>query len=218
MIRRLVWCRSALIALVWLGFLAPPAVAQTCLGAASLDHAPFQLGAGLNFSSTERQVSAAFTGGHDAFFGTGHANYVTNTTLNVGASAFGAGVGGALPTTGRVHLCSLADVTYLNGPDFGATATRTFVTTAGGQIGIVAFENRSVQIVPTVGAALRLTHATITPPRGTELMLNDHYGIVGLGVGLVVNAQLAVTATIDVPFALVSGETSFGLGLTYNFK
>lgn len=198
--------------------LATVSNAQTCTGAASLDRAPLQLGAGLAFSSSERVVNASFTGGHDAFFGFGHAGYDTDTALSLGAPLFSAGIGGSFPPAGRAHICSLVDVSYLNGPSLGAIDTHSLITTAGGQVGIVAYESGAFRLVPTVGAAFRATRTTATVANRAPVTLQDQYGLARFGVGLIANSQFAVTTLITVPFALIGGETSVGVSLTYNFK
>ena len=133
------------------------------------------------------------------------------------APEFGGGLVGSFHTTGRVHLCPFADVSYVNGPTIGSIQTMSFGTTLGGQIGIVAFEKTGLQIVPTVGAAVQFIHLTATPAAGDSIVADDHSGLAMIGLGLIINEQLAITPTIAVPFALVGGETRFGVALTYNF-
>lgn len=197
---------------------AATAQAQTCRGSASLDHAPLQLGADLTFASSARAVGASFTGGHDSVFGFAHVGYETLTTLNIGAPTVGGGFGGQFPTAGRAHVCSLVDLTYLSGPKYGTTDTRSLVTTAGGQVGIEAYIGPSLRVVPTVGAAFQVLRLTSIPPFGANALTIEHYGLARFGVGFIVSQQLAVTPEITVPFALVGGETSFAVALTYNFK
>jgi hypothetical protein len=196
---------------------AIPVRAQTCLGAASLDGNPLQFGAGAGFSNSDHSVGAAFTGGHDALFGSVHAGYDTDTVVNLGAPTFGVGLGASFPTTSRVHVCALGDLTYVNGPNLGPVQSTSWITTAGGQVGIVAFERAGFQVVPTAGVAMQFAYATASGPDGRTVAVNDQYGLATFGVGLVVKRQFAVIPTIVVPFALVGGETRFGVALTYNF-
>lgn len=193
--------------------------AQTCTGAASLDQAPFQLGAGMAFSSAVRSVGAEFTAGRESFFGFSHAGYDTFKNVGVGAPSVGGGVGGTFPSSGRAHVCSLADLTYEAGPQFGAINTTALLATAGAQVGIVAADTSSVRVVPTLGVAVRLhqTRLSLATTNARISTTTEKFGIANFGVGVILNRQFAITPTITIPFALSGGQTTFGVALTYGF-
>lgn len=193
------------------------ASAQQCVGAASLNAAPLQVGAGFAFSSvTDHDLAGSFRGGHDNLFGSIGAESAAPSGRSASASGVTGGFGSELPSSGPTHLCSLAGVRYIDGPNGGGLNQHELDIFGGVALGIVAAETTSFAVVPTIGVGFQAARSTLTYGPLT-IPANDTYGVARFGVGLVVHQQFAVTPTLIVPFAGGPSINAFSIAMTYNF-
>lgn len=211
------------IAILALGVLAvaTTAAAQQCLAFASYRGQPYQAYGAGNFTDNSTFVGAGFGyGGSNAF---GQAQLGTMNHDQFNASALTLGVGGgydvATDDAGKLHLCPMANVAYQTGPDnINGTGVNYRETdfALGASMGYLAASSRQVDIMPmaSLSVANTITHRHL--PNGTTSTGSDAYGILGLGLGIIVNRQVSFRPAVNLPFD--GGTTSFTVSMGVNWR
>jgi hypothetical protein len=75
-----------------------------------------------------------------------------------------------------------------------------------------------VKVVPTVELAYAYRQEKAENAAGASLFeITYHYARVQLGVGVVLNSNIFVRPSVDIPLGLVVSEPTFGIVLGYNF-
>jgi hypothetical protein len=216
--------RSLVVSLALLAIVRSPVVAQTCMGLASFSNAPMQLTGNGQFSSGVNSFGATVGYGmQSGLWGnlgvqTLSIDGASSHPLNVGAHA---GYETALgKSRNPIHVCpnaSFAIGNGIDGPNFNqstqdATLGVNFGTVLGGS-------NPRMKIVPTAGLSYAHFKQTAKNDAGTSIpaaSVSGSYGLAQLGVGLVMNQNISIRPSIDLP--LKSGyDTRFGMTLGYNF-
>jgi hypothetical protein len=139
----------------------------------------------------------------------------TSHPLNIGAQAgYETAVG---KSRNPIHVCPNASFSIGNGPDAPNFNQSTQDITLGVNFGTVLPGSASMKIVPTAGFAYAHNKASAKDSAGTSLgSASVSYGLAQLGVGLVMNQNISIRPSVDIP--LKSGlDTRFGLTLGYNF-
>ena len=116
----------------------------------------------------------------------------------------------------KAHYCG--ESPYGNGPDDVNFNASTQDITLGVNVGtVMGGSNPRMKIVPTAGFSYAHTKLSAKDDAGASLgSASDSYGLAQLGVGLVMNQNISIRPSIDIP--LKSGyDTRFGLTLGYNF-
>jgi hypothetical protein len=214
--------RSLVVSLALLAIVRSPAVAQTCMGLASFSSAPMQLTGNGNFSSGVNSFGATVGYGMQS----GLWGNLGVSTLSIdGASSHPLAIGahaGYETAVGKsrnpIHVCPNASFTYGNGPDDVNFNASTQDITLGANFGtMLPGSNPRMRIVPTAGFSYVHNKLSAKDDAGASLgSASTSYGLAQLGVGLVMNQNISIRPSVDIP--LKSGyDTRFGLTLGYNF-
>jgi hypothetical protein len=215
--------RSLVVSLALLAIVRSPAVAQTCMGLASFSHAPMQVTGNGNFSSGVNSFGATVGYGmQSGLWGklgvsTLSVDGASSHPLNLGATA---GYETALgKSRNPINVCPNASFTYGNGPDDVNVNRTTQDITLGANFGtVLPGSNPRMKIVPTAGFSYVHNKMSAKDSTGTSLgaAATGSYGLAQLGVGLVMNQNISIRPSVDIP--LKSGyDTRFGVALGYNF-
>jgi hypothetical protein len=214
--------RSLVVAFALLAIVRSPAVAQTCMGLASFKNAPMQVAG-----------TGSFTDGVNSFGGTvgygmpvgvwGKAAIATTSIDGAPSSSLGfgaqAGYQKAL-NSGKVELCPNASFTIGNGPDDDAAGINgsSRHATVGLNVGTVMGTSPRMKFVPTLGLSYASAKNQAKDDTGTTLFeISDSYGLAQVGVGLVLNSNISVRPSVDIPLGLDGADPTFGITLGYNF-
>jgi hypothetical protein len=214
--------RSLVVSLALLAIVRSPAVAQTCMGMASFANAPLRVAASGNFSSGVNSFggSVAYAMPSGVFGGLG-----AETQSIDGASShplrFGAQAGYETKlgsSHNPFHVCPNASFTMGNGPDDVNFNASTQDITVGANFGtMLPGSNPRMRIVPTAGFSYVHSKLSAKDSTGTSLgSASISYGLAQLGVGLVMNQNISIRPSVDIPLKSGVG-TQFGVTLGYNF-
>ena len=211
--------------LALMAILSVPAEAQVCMGLTAYTPAtPIQVsGKG---SLTRESTSFGAGVGYGLPVGVfGGLAVATTADNNLGGSTLeiGATVGYQMPlwNAGAVQLCPVASFGVGLGPkttvgtgvdrsrrtaQLGAAIARSF--TAGPRL----------KVVPSLGIAYAYRKDQATNNAGTSLFqIPEHYPLAQVGVGLLLDSNLSVRPSMDIPFNLGVNDPSLGLTVSYSF-
>jgi hypothetical protein len=209
----------AILALAVLAF-ATAAAAQQCLAMASFRGQPYQAYGSGNFTDNTTFVGAGFGYGGTNAFGQAQLGSMNHDQYN--ASALTLGVGGgydvATDDAGRWHLCPMANVAYQTGPDningSGVNYRETDFA-LGASMGYLAAASRQVEVMPMASLSVANASTRRHFPNGTSSTTSDAYGVLGLGLGIIVNRQVSFRPALNLPFD--GGTTSFSVAMGVNW-
>jgi hypothetical protein len=215
--------RSLVVSLALLAIVRSPAVAQTCMGLASFSTAPMQLTGNGTFSSGVNSFGATVGYGmQSGLWGnlgvsTLSIDGASSHPLNIGARAgYETAVG---KSRNPIHVCPNASFTYGNGPDDVDFNASTQDMTLGVNFGtVLGGSNPRMKIVPTAGISWAHTKLSAKDDAGASLgSVSDSYGLAQIGVGLVMNQNISIRPSVDIPLGLTGSDARFGVTLGYNF-
>jgi hypothetical protein len=217
--------RSLVVSLALLAIVRSPAVAQTCQGLASFSTGKVQVAAEAQFPEGAKVWGGSFTYGMPSGFYAGAD--LSNTSINNdGGSSLGIGAHAGyqmkLGRTGKLNLCPVARFALGMGPDDDAAQINSSSTDMhfGFALGTDMGQNPRMRIIPTAGLGLQYSKLKVedTGPGGSTVEGSETYGLARLGVGLVVNQQISIRPTIDIPLGRdFSNDPTFGITVGYNF-
>ena len=215
--------RSLVVSLALLAIVRSPAVAQTCMGLASFSTAPMQVTGNGMFSSGVNSFGAAVGYGmQSGLWGnlgvqTLSIDGASSHPLNIGAHAgYETAVG---KSRNPIHVCPNASFSIGNGPDDVNFNASTQDATLGVNFGtVLSGSNPRMKIVPTAGISWAHTKLSAKDSVGTSLgSASDSYGLAQLGIGLVMNQNISIRPSVDIPLGLTGSNARFGMTLGYNF-
>lgn len=199
---------------------ATTAMAQQCLGLASYRGQPLQAYGAGNFADNATFVGAGLGYGGTNAFGQVQLGSMNHDQFGASSVAFGGGGGYdvAVSQSGRMHLCPMANVAFQVGPNnidgsgvnYGET---DFALGAG--VGYLATSTRTVDIIPAASLSVANANRRLHFPDGTTASSSDAYGVLGLGVGLVVNHQVSFKPSVGLPFG--GGNTVWSITMGVNW-
>jgi hypothetical protein len=214
--------RSLVVSLALLAIVRSPAVAQTCMGLASFSTAPMQLTGNGSFSSGVNSFGATVGYGmQSGLWGnlgvsTLSIDGASSHPLSIGAHAgYETAVG---KSRNQIHICPNASFAIGNGPDAPNFNASTQDVTLGVNFGtVMGGSNPRMKIIPTAGISWAHTKLSAKNDAGTSLgSVSDSYGLAQLGVGLVMNQNISIRPSVDLPLNSAY-DTRFGVTLGYNF-
>jgi hypothetical protein len=215
--------RSLVVSLALLAIVRSPAVAQTCMGLASFTNAPMQVTGNGMFSSGVNSFGAAVGYGmQSGLWGnlgvqTLSIDGASSHPLNIGAHAgYETAVG---KSRNPIHVCPNASFSVGNGPDDVNFNASSQDATLGVNFGtVLGGSNPRMKIVPTAGISWAHTKLSAKDSAGTSLgSASDSYGLAQLGIGLVMNQNISIRPSVDIPLGLTGSNARFGMTLGYNF-
>jgi hypothetical protein len=215
--------RSLVVSLALLAIVRSPAVAQTCMGLASFKHAPMQVTGNGSFTNGANSFGGAVGYGMPAGLW-GKAALATTSIDDAPSSSLGlgayAGYQMAIGKASKAELCPNASFTIGNGPDDEAAGINgsSRQATVGLNVGTVMGTNPRMRFVPSVGFSYAYAKNSAKDDTGATLFeISDSYGLAQVGVGLVLNSNISVRPSVDIPLGLNGADPTFGITLGYNF-
>jgi hypothetical protein len=143
---------------------------------------------------------------------------IGGSSLELGASA---GYQIPLENAARFHLCPAVSVGVGIGPKntFNSGVDRSNQTASAGiALATSVAAGPRVKIIPTVGLAYAYRQDRAENAAGASLFeITYHYARLQLGVGLLLNSNISVRPSADIPLGLAGSEPTVGIILGYNF-
>ena len=199
------------------------ALAQTCLGYASIDATQRgNIGGGIDFADEVTSFTFEGMGGNDRWFGGAGVSWNTVENTDVSSVSFnGRGAGQiAAAANRRLVICPGAEASYEYGPNnvLGTGVDLSALSIFGGvAVGFIGVDSPAVQIVPSVAFLVGGTTLWARDDFGSE-SVHDTYGIVRAGVGLVLNGSTTIAPTVSFPVGLPGeNEPTFGIRFLWAF-
>ena len=186
--------------------LPTPASAQTCAGRVSYADAPWQARVETGFSSDAKTFGPAVSRGNATFFAGAVADFTGYPNLDETAFSIGVTGGADRALDSRVHVCPIITLLHQFGPNVDTSTLSSNVLSAGGRIGIVAADNQTVQVVPTVGVDLQWQKDTIDSGGGTA-SASRRFAVTRFGVGFVLNKRTAIVPEVIEIFGTAATTT-----------
>jgi|tagenome__1003787_1003787.scaffolds.fasta_scaffold19514250_1 outer membrane autotransporter protein len=215
--------RSLVVSLALVALVNAPAVAQTCMGMASFSKAPVQVAGNSQFVTGLKTFGGSLGYGmKSGLWGKAEVGTQSYDQVDSHPMSFGARAGYQIPVArGKAQVCPTASFTVANGPDAANQNQSIQDGTLGLSIGTVMGSNPKMKIVPTAGLSYAHDRLSSKDSLGTSLPANgatQSYGLASLGLGLVLNDNISVRPSVEIPLGL-DGNTDarFGLSLGYNF-
>jgi len=216
--------RSLVVSLALLAIVRSQAVAQTCQGMASFSAGQMQASGNAQFGSTTNSFGAGISYGLPSGLYAG-ANLSTTSFDGINQSSLGVGANVgyqmAVGKGSKISLCPVARLAIGMGPDDAAFNINSSSTDLhfGLAVGTRMGTNPRMQFLPTAGLGLQYTKFKVqnTAPGGSTVEASETYPLARLGLGLIVNQQISVRPTVDIPISSNLNETSFGVTVGYNF-
>ena len=200
---------------------APSAFAQLCAGSPSYASGPMQLNMGGDFTSGSQQFGGGLGVGaqeESGPFANLSLGFVNASDLNAKAASFGGSLGYEIANAAgsNVFVCPVVSMGYTSGPDIGDIDVSVLQFGAGGQAGFVAYESGNLSFVPTLG--LSFARARVKSSfLGQEGTVSDNFGLLNVGVGVLLNRTMSLTPAVAFPFSLEGGDPSFRIGVAVQF-
>jgi hypothetical protein len=204
--------------------LAVPMVsgAQTCLGLAPFSTGRVQIGATGDFGNDTKAYSGSLTfGSGRGAFGGVFVGTVSYDAFDENTTVVGGSAGWQVPlgTSGRAQLCPGVGVAFgfgpntIGGSEVNLSSQNGFV---GLQAGIFAGDDL-IRLVPTAGVALVYSKVDWEGSFFGGEDRTDLYGLIDLGVGIVVSSRMSIRPSIDIPVGLEGADPSLGIMVAINF-
>jgi hypothetical protein len=217
--------RSLALVLALVAILSVPAWAQTCLGLTAYTAAtPIQVSGKGWFTGESTSLGAGVGYGFPAS-GFGGVTVARTADDNFGGSTMelGATVGYQIPlwNAGAVQLCPVASFGLGFGPKSTA-GTGVARSRRAASMGVAIARSLSagprLRVVPSLGIAYGYRKDQATNNAGANLFqIAEHYAMAQVGAGLVLDSNLSVRPTVEIPFNLETTEPSIGLTVSYSF-
>jgi hypothetical protein len=197
------------------------AQAQTCRGSVPIGRMSHGiLDVGTAFSKSANSYGANVGGGSDAWFAGGGIQGLHYSDLDARTWAL-TGIGGAQidADAGRYFMvCPMAAVNFeranaIFGDDVSA---RTLTMSGGAAVGINAFQDTMLSLVPTVGLFISRA-STRVDVGGEPVTVAETYGTLQAGVGLLLGERSSITPMLIVPIGLEGGQKAFSLSYAFSF-
>jgi hypothetical protein len=214
--------RSLVVSLALVALVNAPAVAQTCMGLASFSKAPVQVAGNGQFTTGLNSFGGSIGYGmKSGLWGKAEVGTQSYDAVDSHPMTFGARAGYQIPVArGKAQVCPTASFTVANGPDFVNENNSLQDATLGLSIGTVMGANPKMKIVPTAGLSYAHDRLSAKDSSGTSLgaAASQSYGLASLGLGLVLNDNISVRPSVEIPLGLDGGnDARFGFTVGYNF-
>ena len=213
--------RSLVVSLALLAIVRAPAVAQTCMGLASLSNAMQVAGHGDFASGVKAFGGTLGYGMQSGLWGKVGAETMSIDGADSNPLRFGVQTGYEKQvgkSRNPISICPNASFVLGNGPDAPNLNQSTQDITFGVNFGTaLGGSNPRMKIVPTAGFSWAHSKISAKDDAGTSLgSTSDSYALAQLGLGLIMNQNISIRPSVDLP--LKSGyDTRFGVTLGYNF-
>ena len=194
---------------------------QTCLGLASFSAGTKQLAGTAELADDAQAYTGTLTFGSLArAFGGLSLGTISYDAFDGNTTTVGAALGVQIPvvSSGRVQMCPGIGVVFGFGPDNVRGSGADLSSRAeflGVQLGVAAGDSPRFRIVPTIGAAY--AHAKVDIAGGMLSSTDDVYGVLTLGVGLVIGSRLSILPAVDFTDGRDNEDPTFTVAVALNF-
>ncbi|HYN07381.1 MAG TPA: hypothetical protein VES67_08330 [Vicinamibacterales bacterium] len=197
------------------------AQAQTCRGSVPIGRMSHGIvDVGTAFSKYTNSYGANVGGGSDRWFAGGGIQGLHYSDLDARTWAV-TGIGGAQidADAGRYFMiCPMSAVTFeranaIFGDDVSA---RTLTLSGGAAVGINAFQDTMVSLVPTVGLFVSRA-STLVDVAGDRVTVGETYSTLQAGVGVLLGERASITPMLVIPIGLEGGQKTFSLSYAFSF-
>jgi hypothetical protein len=203
---------------VWM-LVARTASAQTCLGRPSFSDTPWQIRVESGFSSDVRSFGPGILRGGHTIFGGVSSDLTGYSTLDQTAVTLGgtAGVDAAVRAiSSRLHVCPIVSALHQFGPNLDTADISANVAAVGGRVGIVASENQTIQVIPTIGIDAQWERDRLESG-GATTRASRTFTVTRIGVGFVLNRRTAIVPEVIEIYGAAAATTfrvtaAFGFG------
>ncbi|MFI5234034.1 MAG: hypothetical protein ACHQSE_16190, partial [Gemmatimonadales bacterium] len=202
---------------------APAAIqAQTCTGTASFSAGSMRLGAAGSFTDGAKTYSGTFAvGATQGLFASATAAQISYDSQGGTSTEFGVSAGYSIGLGSSAEFCpilSYAHTAFPNATFAGATITSDENDFSfGGSLGVATVATPSVTFKPFVSAqyfhSTVSEHSTVLGPAD----MNYDYGLLGVGVGVIVNKCVTILPGIAQPVGLKGAKIAYNIGVAVNF-
>ena len=192
-----------------------PASAQTCAGRPSFADARWQGRVETGFSSEAKTFGPAVSRGTGAFFAGAIVDFTGYPNLDETAVSIGISGGVDRAINSRFHVCPIVTALHQFGPNVDTATVSSNVLAAGGRLGIVAAENQTVQVVPTIGVDLQWQKDKIESG-GDSASASRRFAVTRVGVGFVLNKRTAIVPEVIEIFG-AAATTTFRVTAAFGF-
>ena len=216
---------SLVLPLALMAILSVPADAQVCLGLT-----PYTVATPIQVSGKGSLTSESTSFGAGAGYGLpaglfGGLALATTADNNLGGSTLelGTTVGYqiSLWNAGAVQLCPVASFGVGLGPKTTAgtgVARSRRTASVGAAIARSFTAGPRLKVVPSLGAAYAYRKDQAQNNAGTSLFqIAEHYAVAQVGVGLVLDSDISVRPSMEIPFNLDASDPSLSLTVSYSF-
>ena len=200
-----------------------PAVAQVCRGLAPPPSNQLQVTGSGTVASGLKSVGAAVAYGVSRAFGGVGLGSTSVEALEKSALDLGATLGYRIPVaaSGRAELCPTVRIGLQVGPNnaFESAVDRsTFSAVVGATAGTSIVLGPQAALVPAVGLGLAYSRVKADNQAGANLFrISESYALAQLHIGIVLNQNISVRPSVDLPLGQEGGDPTFGLTVGYNF-
>jgi hypothetical protein len=194
---------------------ATTAAAQTAAGLPSFEEGPFLVTAGAMFGEDSKGFGVGFAGGTDELFAGVSLGFTSIDDVDANATSFAAHVGTSFALDGavRTYVAPVASASFTSGPDIGPVDVSIAGLRGGVRVGFVASDTGELQIVPTFGFDVAYDRVSTDID---DLDVSDTYGIIRLGVGLLVTPRVSVLPIVSVPVGVDDSDAEFAIVVGFN--
>jgi hypothetical protein len=218
-------CRNLALLLVLVTFLSVPARAQTCLGLTAYTGAtPIQVSGKGSLTSESTSFGAGVGYGFPgSVFGGLAAARTADDNFGGSTLELGATVGYQIPlwNAGAVQLCPVASFGVGLGPR-NTAGTGVERSRRAASVGLAIARSFAtgprLRVVPSLGIAYAYQKDQAKNNAGTSLFqIADQYAVAQIGAGLLLDSNISVRPSVEIPFNLQTNEPSIGLTVSYSF-
>jgi len=216
--------RSLVVSLLLLTMATESALAQTCLGLGSYSAVPLQVTGNGWLSSEASSLGAGVGYGRpSSVFASLAVGTTSNETFDGSILEVGGSLGYQIPlgAAERFQLCPVVSLGAGLGPNnaFDSGVDRSSRSASLGiAVATSLVASPQLRVVPTVGLAYAYRLNQAESAAGASLFeITYHYARAQLGVGLILNSNVFLRPSAEIPLGLTGNGPAFGVTLGYNF-
>lgn len=200
-------CMGAMLA-------AQPAAAQICSGQPTLQGArSVNVSSGASFFDGGKTYGANFTVGSEWLVGGGF-GYTDFDDTTLSQKTISGVAGWEYEDGSGFAACPNLGASYGFGLELSGVDLTSWTISPGVSLGYEAMVSQTLSVVPTGSGSLVYQDLTADAGIGGEASDSETYGMIGLGLGLIVNDLFGFGPSVSFPLGLDGGDTRFGLSAT----
>ena len=234
--------RTIAISILLLTCVTPGAMAQTCAGGPSFVNYRWQANAGLELGDggggSAENISAAFGTGYGVLFGFARVRMHFGDERLRRAYGVGGNVGADLGIAkeGRIRLCPIFSAEHVFGPNsdnfarpgtvengvvipprIGRLESDSTSISGGALLGYVWKDDGLKRFIPTLGLLVINESTSLTLASIPDPDISETFFELRIGMGLVLNDQMALTPTVAIPMGTDLHGTTLQIVATLAF-